>query len=221
MKVNKLKIIIPILLLGIIISTVVYMTNMKIKNSFTEKYRKAESNSFIKAFSTGESNSDILGDINNDYKINGQDRTYILKYVTGAEGYELTEQTKKNSDVNADGKIDYKDYLVLKKYLVQEEGYETLPVKYVMYGDVNHDYKINGQDRTYILKYVTGEEGYELTEQTKKNADVNADGKIDYKDYLVLKKCLLREEGYETLPVKYVIYGDVNHSCTARSFCLS
>lgn len=65
------------------------------------------------------------GDVNCDGVVNNWDSICLQRYLAGQEGYELTEQAKKNADVNNDGEVNKKDSLVLKNYLVGT--YDSLP----------------------------------------------------------------------------------------------
>ena len=56
----------------------------------------------------------MLGDVNDDGKINGKDVLQLRKYIVG-----LTKDiTEDAADVTADGKINGKDVLQLRKYIV-------------------------------------------------------------------------------------------------------
>lgn len=65
------------------------------------------------------------GDINCDGVVNNWDSVCLQRYLDGQEGYELTEQAKKNADLNEDGEVNKNDLLVLKNYL--EGSYDSLP----------------------------------------------------------------------------------------------
>lgn len=59
----------------------------------------------------------ILGDVNNDKKINSLDTQMILKYTTGSIKLNLFQ--KKRADVNRDGKINSKDSSKLLTYITK------------------------------------------------------------------------------------------------------
>lgn len=57
------------------------------------------------------------GDVNLDGKVNAYDRSCLVHYVMGVEGYELTEQAMINADVNLDGILNEIDCQVIMLYL--------------------------------------------------------------------------------------------------------
>ena len=77
--------------------------------------------------SNSSDETSVSGDVNCDGMVNEWDTVCLERYLTGWNGYDLTEQEKKHADVNEDGEVDKNDSLVLKKYLANE--YESLPVK--------------------------------------------------------------------------------------------
>ena len=149
----------------------------------------------------------LLGDVNEDSKINGEDRVLLRKYLEGSTT--LSSQALKNADVNNDGKVNEIDSILLRQYSVGV--YSELPItNYVIYGDINEDGKINGEDRVLLRKYLEGSET--LNSQALKNADVNNDGKVNEIDSVLLRQFTVGK--YDSLPYEpitnYVLYGDVN-----------
>lgn len=68
----------------------------------------------------------VLGDVNGDGVINGQDRAALSRYLTvGREA--LQDIDLSAADVNGDGKVNNVDRAILSRYLAGWAGYETLP----------------------------------------------------------------------------------------------
>lgn len=153
----------------------------------------------------------VYGDVNNDGSVNTFDRTFLSKYLSGMEGYDLDNQGRINADVNVDNVVNDVDYVILTNYLAKWDEFKNLPYmgtavicepeKFtVVYGDVNNDGKVNMIDGMFFSRYFDGWEEYDLDCQARVNADVNTDGFIDEKDLDILSKHLGKNSGYETLP---------------------
>lgn len=67
----------------------------------------------------------LLGDINQDSKVNQLDRVILARYLAKWIGYELIQL--KNSDLNLDGKVNQFDRVILARYLAKWNKYEILP----------------------------------------------------------------------------------------------
>ena len=63
----------------------------------------------------------ILGDVNNDSKVNAADRIYLARYLAGWSGYSLTNE--RAADVNQDNKVNAADRIYLARYLAGWSGY--------------------------------------------------------------------------------------------------
>jgi len=98
--------------------------NDDIINADLETVNFLITNGFV---TVGEAVVDIVvGDVNDDGKINSLDELALAKRVAGLDGATVNEAA---ADVNADGKINSLDELVLAKHVAGLDGYETLPVK--------------------------------------------------------------------------------------------
>ena len=69
----------------------------------------------------------IFGDVNNDGKINGEDRLILTRTLAGWEEYPIESIDMEAADVNQDGKVNTLDRRILSRYLAGWAGYETLP----------------------------------------------------------------------------------------------
>ncbi|MBQ2392109.1 MAG: hypothetical protein II306_10150, partial [Clostridia bacterium] len=90
----------------------------------------------------------VLGDCNDDGKINGKDVLLMRKYIVGLEN-EINEDA---ADVNSDGKINGKDVLKLRKAII---GLEALPTasstepttaaSKLLFAEASSDNKLDGE----------------------------------------------------------------------------
>lgn len=131
-------------------------------NSYYPVFEKIlETVEFMKSEADNQNNSefsDLCGDVNCDGIVNNSDRVYLTRHVANWEGYDLTEQGKKNADLNLDGKINKTDVDILQGYLVG--NYTSLPQSINDLEDSmkemlkyrNEDYKANYYYRLSTLK---------------------------------------------------------------------
>ena len=156
----------------------------------------------------------VIGDVNEDGKVNMTDSTQITRYILGKRTF--TSQQLFNADVNADGKVNEIDSLLINYYYNNKISGE-LPnepiTDYVFYGDVNADGVVNSKDITRLKQYLNNV--YDISEQQIKNADINGDGKINAVDVTLLKKYIISPSEYNNcLPgspiTNYILYGDIN-----------
>ena len=63
----------------------------------------------------------MLGDVNNDGKVNAADRIYLARYLAGWSGYELSNEAA--ADVNKDNKVNAADRIYLARHLAGWSGY--------------------------------------------------------------------------------------------------
>ena len=120
----------------------------------------------------------ILGDVNENGKVDGVDLERLSKYLKG----ENVTVSQKNSDLNEDGKVDQDDLEILGRHLagwIDEFPYKGT----LIIGDVNDDGKVNASDITKLSQYLEGTGSISL-----KNADTNDDGKVTYKDLVILSR---------------------------------
>lgn len=75
--------------------------------------RQMTDNRYICTVRTGDV---LLGDVNNDGKVNGTDALWVSQYFVGAR--QLTDAQKTAADVNHDGKINGTDALWIAQYFV-------------------------------------------------------------------------------------------------------
>ena len=78
----------------------------------------------IRCNDTDTRNDIVYGDVNNDGKVNAQDRVYLTRYIARWDGYDISIL---NADVNGDEKINAQDRLILARHLARWQGYEELP----------------------------------------------------------------------------------------------
>ena len=71
--------------------------------------------------------TDLIGDINNDNKVNSMDVLKLRRYIAmtkmtkKAKEWNLTETEKKYADINKDGKIDLRDVLTLRRTMAKSK----------------------------------------------------------------------------------------------------
>ena len=69
----------------------------------------------------------LIGDVNNDGKVNTQDRMVLTRYLAKWTGYTADTVNATASDVNGDGKVNTQDRMILTRYLAKWTGYEAIP----------------------------------------------------------------------------------------------
>lgn len=75
----------------------------------------------------GEDTDCLIGDVNNDGKINAKDNILMARFIARWTGYE--EQVNMDAaDVSGDGNVNAKDNIILARYIAGWTGYETLPL---------------------------------------------------------------------------------------------
>lgn len=126
--------------------------------------------------------SDMIGNLNNDSKIDASDVEILQKYL--ANPSTLTEDKKKLADVNQDGAINIDDVTALQKIINNFSSKK---------GDINLDGKVDIEDFNLLNKYifygVDNAESYALF-----NADINDDKRVNiydlvkFRDYLIAAK---------------------------------
>lgn len=70
----------------------------------------------------------VLGDVNNDGKVNATDRNALARHLANWKGYEDATINMLAADVNGDGKVNAADRNALARHLASWKGYENLPV---------------------------------------------------------------------------------------------
>ena len=81
-----------------------------------------------KAEITIEKPAYILGDVNGDGQVNGEDRLVLTRYLAKWTGYTEDMINFAAADVNCDGRVNAQDRLILTRHLAAWTGYETLGV---------------------------------------------------------------------------------------------
>lgn len=71
----------------------------------------------------------LLGDLNEDGKVNVKDNMILARYLAGWEGYNKESYQIEAADCNEDGRVNVKDNMILARHLAGWEGYEALPIK--------------------------------------------------------------------------------------------
>lgn len=69
----------------------------------------------------------IIGDVNNDGKVNTLDRVVLTRYLAKWTEYPEGSISLIAADVNNDGKVNTLDRVILTRYLAKWEGYDALP----------------------------------------------------------------------------------------------
>lgn len=69
----------------------------------------------------------VLGDADNDGKVEVKDRVYLTRYLANWAGYENVNVNA--ADVNQDNQVNTKDRIILSRHLANWKGYESLPLK--------------------------------------------------------------------------------------------
>ena len=69
----------------------------------------------------------IIGDVNNDGKVNQLDRVVLTRYLANWTEYPEGSINKVAADVNCDGKVNTLDRVILTRYIANWTGYESLP----------------------------------------------------------------------------------------------
>lgn len=138
------------------------------------------------------------GDVNEDGKVDNEDRIYLARYVANWDNYPLTDSAKNNADVNDDNIVDEKDRDILARYIDGWEGYEELPNNInnddiTLYGDVNEDGIVNAKD---IAIMAVPDNIKSLGKQAILNGDINLDGKYTEEDNDIFRNELAEGCGY-------------------------
>lgn len=71
----------------------------------------------------------LIGDVNDDGKVNAFDRTTLARHIAKWDGYGEADINYAAADVNDDGKVNAFDRTTLARYIAKWDGYETLPKK--------------------------------------------------------------------------------------------
>ena len=66
-----------------------------------------------------------IGDVNDDGKVNAQDRLILSRYIAKWDGYEERIVDMRAADVNCDGKVNAQDRLILSRYIAKWDGYSS------------------------------------------------------------------------------------------------
>lgn len=138
--------------------------------------------------------SDVLGDVNNDGKLDDTDVKMLTDHVNGTK---LLDDDS-NADVDESGTIDFEDVKALKKIIAElkKKDESSTPDssssskkpdnssnpdnKKGKLGDVNSDSKIDIEDAVLIIQNVNGMRV--LSDSEAKKADVNKSGNVDIED---------------------------------------
>ena len=67
----------------------------------------------------------MKGDINNDTKVNAQDKAILNRYLAGWEGYEAMILNWDAADIDGSGDVTGRDKAILNRYLAGWEGYDS------------------------------------------------------------------------------------------------
>ena len=69
----------------------------------------------------------LIGDVNNDGKVNQLDRVVLTRYLANWTEYPEGSINTVAADVNCDGKVNTLDRVILTRYIANWTGYESLP----------------------------------------------------------------------------------------------
>lgn len=125
------------------------------------------------AVNRGGGRKNLLGDVNNNGKVNLSDVVDLLKYLSG-ESDLLNEN---GADLNNDSNIDSADVVQLVKTLYAD----GVPV-----GDLNGDKKLSIEDLALLKARVGGD----VNSGDANEADLNGDGRINSADVKILENLL-------------------------------
>ena len=132
--------------------------------------------------------NNIIGDVNNDGKVNTADQTKLMDYLLGKIKLSCSNQ----ADLNSDGKIDVADSVVMTAFLTGK--IDKLPaVKCTtVIGDVNNDGKVNTADLVKLNSYPKIKTSSEIVplvgpENCPSQVDINFNGRIDNWDKHLLE----------------------------------
>jgi len=146
----------------------------------------------------------VVGDVNGDWVINGDDIIYLARNLAAWPGYDL----KGSGDINRDGKVTDGDITYLARALAKWRDYNLPPdsIPYASYagyvtGDVDGNYCVDTNDIIYLARNLAAWPGYDL----KGSGDINQDGKVTYGDITYLARALAKWPGYN-LPVESLPY---------------
>lgn len=69
----------------------------------------------------------LLGDVNDDGKVNLRDGMVLQRYIARWSGYTAETINMAAADVNADGKVNLRDGMILQRHIAKWNGYKELP----------------------------------------------------------------------------------------------
>lgn len=69
----------------------------------------------------------LLGDVNDDGKVNLRDGMVLQRYIARWSGYTADTINMAAADVNADGKVNLRDGMILQRHIAKWSGYNELP----------------------------------------------------------------------------------------------
>ncbi|MFH1712618.1 MAG: C1 family peptidase [Candidatus Jacksonbacteria bacterium] len=137
----------------------------------------------------------LLGDINQDGKIDSRDWILMEKFLRHVQS--PTPEQKQLADLNANQKIDRFDWVALQKLLEGKIQQKNLPL---LLGDADDDGKVHFADITTIEMMLQGQG--QFSEKQKLQADANANKRIDKHDIKLLESVMVGTIKQADLPLE-------------------
>ncbi len=159
-------------------------------------------------------NADVLGDINNDGKVNTKDYTLVRKYLLNIN--KLTGESLKKADVDADSKISVLDYVMIKKLILKKLIFnlkeETISIK--VGEEKNITYQLINNDQSTKISYAADN----ITIASVNSAgsvkgisvgETNVTITVIKGNEKIIKKCLIKVSSNNTSAVKNDLISDL------------
>ena len=145
---------------------------------------------------TNEIKTELLGDINQDGKIDSKDVDAVHNLILKGEE-NITAKELRLGDVNLDGELTALDLLKIQKQVLEAKNLEVnQKISSYKYGDLNIDEKIDSGDLNLLIETL-----YKNNPNRKDKflGDLNSDKKVDRTDGLILINYL--EKRISSIPI--------------------
>ncbi|MBD7912423.1 dockerin type I domain-containing protein [Clostridium cibarium] len=150
-------------------------------------------------------NTHLVGDVNDDERIDNTDVLLINKYLTKGTALPV-DNALWAADVNGDNAITSADADLITQF--SEGTISIFPKAHHIYklGDVNGDGKINVLDIAHMQKYITGAIPTLNVPDDLWTGDLNGDCVIDSSDLAILKKFVLSYDGSHYIQKERIVH---------------